>query len=120
MRKKLGFPTVFNLLGPLLNPAGVKRQVVGTFSPENADLIAQVMAEIGDYEHAIVLTSDDGLDEASLAEPTNLFEIKGTEIEKNRINPGDYGLKPAKISELQGGDAENSANIITRSAKTGR
>lgn len=112
VRKSLGFPTVFNLLGPLLNPAGVKRQVVGTFSPENAELIAKVMAEIGDYEHAIVLTSDDGLDEASLSEPTNLFEIKGAEIEKKRIKPGDYELESADIAELQGGDAEDSARIV--------
>jgi anthranilate phosphoribosyltransferase len=112
VRKSLGFPTVFNLLGPLLNPAGVKRQVVGTFSSENAELIAKVMAEIGDYEHAIVLTSDDGLDEASLSEPTNLFEIKGAEIEKKRISPGDYDLAPAETDELQGGDAEDSARIV--------
>ncbi len=117
VRKQLGFPTVFNLLGPLLNPAGVKRQVVGTFSLENAQLLAQVMAQIGGYEHAIVLTSDDGLDEASLSAPVNLFEIKGTEVTKSKTKASDFGLEPAEVSELQGGDAKNSASIITEALK---
>lgn len=117
VRKSLGFPTVFNLLGPLLNPAGVKRQVIGTFSLKNAQLLAQVMSEIGDYEHAIVLTSDDGLDEASLSAPVNIFEIKGEEVKKSKINAADFGLEPAKVSELQGGDADDNAQIITEALR---
>lgn len=117
VRKSLGFPTVFNLLGPLLNPAGVKRQVVGTFSLKNAELLAQVMSEIGGYEHAIVLTSDDGLDEASLSAPVNLFEIKGQEVKKSKIKAADFGLEPAELSEIKGGDADNSAKIIKNALK---
>jgi anthranilate phosphoribosyltransferase len=113
VRRQLGFPTVFNLLGPLLNPAGVKRQVVGTFSTVNAQLLADVMAQIGSYEHVIVLTSDDGLDEASLDAPVNILEVKGDAITKTRIKAADYGLEPAPISALQGGDAAQNAKLIT-------
>lgn len=117
VRKKLGFPTVFNLLGPLLNPAGVRRQVLGTFSLKNAELLTEVMARIGGYEHAVVITSDDGMDEASLEAPVTVFEIKGDDIKKSRIQAGDYGLGAAPISELLGGDAETNARIITDALK---
>jgi anthranilate phosphoribosyltransferase len=117
VRKQLGFPTVFNLLGPLLNPAGVRRQVLGTFSLENAGLLAEVMARIGGYEHAVVITSDDGMDEASLEAPVTVFEIKGGEVKKSRVQAGDYGLGAAPISELLGGDAETNARIITDALK---
>lgn len=113
VRKQLGFPTVFNLLGPLLNPAGVKRQVVGTFSLKNAELLAEVMSEIGDYEYAMALTSADGLDEASLSAPVTIFEINGPEVTKKTVKAVDYGLEAAEVSELLGGDAAKNAEIIT-------
>jgi anthranilate phosphoribosyltransferase len=113
VRRQLGFPTVFNLLGPLLNPAGVKRQVIGTFSAVNARLLADVMARMGSYEHAIVLTSDDGLDEASLDAPVSILEVKGASVTKTKITAADYGLEPAPISALQGGDAARNARLIT-------
>lgn len=117
VRKQLGFPTVFNLLGPLLNPAGVHRQAIGTFSLKNAELLAQVMAKIGNYGQAIVLTSDDGLDEASLAAPVTIFEIKGSEVTKQRIQATDYGLENAPVSELQGDDPARNASIITEALR---
>lgn len=112
VRKQLGFPTVFNLLGPLLNPAGVRRQVIGTFSLANAKLLAEVMQQM-EYEHAIVLTSEDGLDEASLSAPVHIFEIKRGNITKSTVQASDYGLGSAPISELQGADAAANAQIIT-------
>jgi anthranilate phosphoribosyltransferase len=112
VRKQLDFPTVFNLLGPLLNPAGVKRQVIGTFSMTNAKLLAQAMAHMN-YDHAIVLTSEDGLDEASLATPVHIFEIKADKTTEITISADEFGLEPAPISELQGGDAAQNAQIIT-------
>lgn len=111
IRKQLGFPTVFNLLGPLLNPAGVRRQVIGTFSLDNARLLAKVIAQMN-YEHAIVLTSEDGLDEASLSSPVHIFEIKGSSIMASLVNASDYGLEPADATELAGGDAKVNAKII--------
>ncbi|HEY5152798.1 MAG TPA: anthranilate phosphoribosyltransferase [Candidatus Saccharimonadales bacterium] len=112
VRRQLGRPTVFNLLGPLLNPAGVKRQVVGTFSLTNAELLAEVMSRM-DYEHAIVLTSEDGLDEASLDATVDIFEIKGSTVTGKRLQASDYGLEPAPISALSGGDAGENARLIT-------
>jgi len=112
VRRQLGFPTVFNLLGPLLNPAGVKRQIIGTFSIENAKLLAQVMATM-DYEHALVLTSQDSLDEASLSAPVDVFEIRGDDISQWGFRASDYGLESAPVSALQGGeDAGQSAQVI--------
>ena len=114
VRRQLGFPTVFNLLGPLLNPATVKRQVVGTFSLANAELLAQVMMQMN-YEHAIVLTSDDGLDEASLSATVRAFEIKKTVVEGIPLLASDYGLAPAPISAFKGGDAADNAKLVTAS-----
>lgn len=112
VRKQLGFPTVFNLLGPLLNPAQVQRQVIGTFSLANASLLAEVMQQM-EYEHGVVLTSEDGLDEASLASPVRLFEVKGSSVSERSIIASDYGLEPTPVSALQGADAAENAQIIT-------
>jgi len=112
IRRQLGFPTVFNLLGPLLNPAGVKRQIIGTFSLANAELLASVIAQMG-YEHAIVLTSQDGLDEASLSAPVDVFEIKQSIVVKKRLQASDYKLAPAPLSALAGNDAAQNATLIT-------
>lgn len=111
VRKQLGFPTVFNLLGPLLNPAGVKRQVIGTFSVKNAELLADVMSQM-DYEHGLVITSEDGLDEASLSAHVHVFEVRGKTVTKRRISAAEFGLDPAPVSELTGGDAARNAEII--------
>ena len=112
VRKQLGFPTVFNLLGPLLNPADVKRQVIGTFSLANAKLLAEV-ASMGGYEHAMVLTSDDGLDEASLSAPVRVFEVRKAIVSELVLRAEDYGLTPAPVSALRGGDATQNAKLIT-------
>lgn len=112
VRKQLGFPTVFNLLGPLLNPAAVKRQVIGTFSLANAELLATVAARMG-YEHAIILTSEDGLDEASLSAPVEIFEVKGSSVVGQRLQAGEYGLEPALLSDLKGGGAAQNAKLVT-------
>ncbi len=111
VRKQLGFPTVFNLLGPLLNPVGVRRQVIGTFSVENAKLIAAVVAQMN-YQHVIVLSSEDGLDEASLNSPVQAFEVKGTVITPLSLNASDYGLEPAPLSEIKGGDPALNAKMV--------
>ncbi len=112
IRKQLGFPTVFNLLGPLLNPAAVKRQVIGTFSMAKAELLATVAAQMS-YKHAIILTSEDGLDEASLSAPVDIFEVRGSSVAGQRLQAADYGLAPAPLSALKGGDAARNAKLVT-------
>lgn len=111
VRGQLSFPTIFNLLGPLLNPAGVRHQVIGTFNASNARLLASVMAQM-DYKHAIVLASEDGLDEASLSAPVHIYEVRGPSIIENTLNASDYALESALIAELAGGDASRNAEII--------
>ncbi|MBP9132061.1 anthranilate phosphoribosyltransferase [Candidatus Saccharibacteria bacterium] len=111
VRKQLDFPTVFNILGPLLNPAKVKRQVIGTFNLEKAKTIAEVVSRL-DYEHVVVLVSDDGLDEASLSAPTNIIDIIGSEVTEYKIEPKDFDLKNADRSELLGDDAIVNAAIV--------
>jgi len=111
VRKQLAFPTVFNLLGPLLNPAGVKRQVIGTFSEQNANIIAEVVSR-RNYEKAIILTSRDGLDEASLEAPTLIIEIEQDTARQYEIEPKDLGIEPVANSEFVGGEANVNAQII--------
>ncbi len=111
VRKQIGFPTVFNILGPLLNPASVKRQVIGTFNMENAEMIADIASRLN-YEHVVVLVSEDGLDEASLSAPTNIFDIRNSAINQYQVAPEDFDIKPAKKSELIGGTASENADII--------
>lgn len=112
VRRQLGFPTVFNLLGPLLNPAAVKRQVIGTFSYEKAKLLADVASHLH-YQRALIIVSQDGLDEASLSAPTTIFEVEGRGVRKRTISPQQFGLKAASLSALKGADAKTNARIIT-------
>jgi anthranilate phosphoribosyltransferase len=112
IRKRLGFPTIFNILGPLLNPADVKRQVIGTFNWANAELLAQVVARMG-HEHTLVLTSEDGLDEVGLAATAHIFEIRGSDISESTLRARDFGFEISAVSALQGGDAKKNAEIIT-------
>ena len=116
IRKQLGFPTVFNILGPLLNPASVNRQVIGTFSADNAERIAEIVSQKG-TNHTLVIRSDDGLDEASLADKTHIIEIKAGRIKEYDIKPDDYNLAPASISDLQGGSSRTNAEIIRSAFK---
>lgn len=105
--------TAFNILGPLCNPADVKRQVIGAFDLETAQIIASIMQRLG-AEHMLALHSEDGLDEASIASSTNVIEVQASAPDRNefQIKPEDYGLERAHLSELKGGDAQQNASII--------
>lgn len=116
IRKQLGFPTVFNILGPLLNPAKVERQVIGTFSAKNAERIAEIVAKRG-TSHTLVIRSVDGLDEASLSDSTHIIEIKGDAVREYDISPDNFNLELASVAELQGDDATTNANIIRSALK---
>jgi anthranilate phosphoribosyltransferase len=105
VRRALGVRTVFNLLGPLTNPGGVERQVVGVWGREVQALMASALAELG-ARRALVVHSDDGLDEISVNAPTTVIEVRDGEIAGEwRIDPGDLGIAAGDLESLRGGDA---------------
>ncbi len=112
VRRTLGVRTTFNLLGPLTNPAGVRRQVVGVWGPDVLDLMAGALAELG-AEHALVVHSVDGLDEISVAAPTRAVEVRdGEVVGEFLVEPAGLGLGGLDPAELRGGDAaENAARL---------
>lgn len=111
VRKDLGFRTVFNFLGPFVNPACVKRQIIGVPKIELAEKLAKVAANLN-YEHLILVSSGDGLDEISLSGKTIGYEIKEKRIRKIVIDPKDYGFKYSASDRLKGGNAVFNASII--------
>ena len=110
-RVELGTRTIFNLTGPMANPAGVKRQLIGVFDPAWARPMAQTLHELG-TESAWIVHSQ-GLDELTLAGPTQVVALKGSEISEFTLEPADAGLDPVPLAELRGGDAaENAAALL--------
>jgi len=99
VRKTLGFPTIFNLLGPLTNPAGARRQVMGVYAPQFVRPIAEALVRLGSL-HALVLHSDDGLDEISLAAPTRVAEVRDGAVREWTIDPRALGLRHAEAAAL--------------------
>ncbi len=110
-RRELGVRSIFNLLGPLTNPAGVKRFVIGVFSDELCRPIAEVMKQLG-AEHVMVVHSRDGLDEISLAAPTAIAELKDGEITEWTLNPEDVGIESQTLNGLVVADAAASLKLI--------
>jgi anthranilate phosphoribosyltransferase len=110
-RKEIGVRTVFNLLGPLTNPAGARAQVVGVPSPVLINLVAETLAELG-VEHAFVVHGAGGLDEISLAGETLVAEIKGGEVQRFTVTPEDFGVSRAPIDSVRGGTALENAETI--------
>ncbi|MGE0211847.1 MAG: anthranilate phosphoribosyltransferase [Parvibaculaceae bacterium] len=110
-RVELGTRTIFNLLGPLSNPAGVKRQVVGVFSRTWLEPLAQVLKNLGS-ERVWVTHGEGGLDEITPCGTTWIAELKGGEVRTFEITPADAGLKPSPPGELKGGDAQKNAEAL--------
>jgi len=110
-RRELGVRTVFNLLGPLTNPAGADRQLLGVFDRSKTELMAHVLRDLG-TKRALVVASHDGLDEISLSAPTRVTELKDGDIVSYDITPDDLGLRPCRIEEIAGGDARENAETI--------
>lgn len=111
-RRELGVRTVFNMLGPLCNPAQVRRQLVGVYSPAAQELMAGALARL-ETKHALLVNSGDGLDEISLAGPTRALEVRDGKVTELVIDPAALGLARAELAALQGGDAAHNAGIIT-------
>jgi anthranilate phosphoribosyltransferase len=110
-RITLGTRTMFNLLGPLCNPALAPRQVVGVFSLSVLELAADALRGLGS-EHAFVVHSEDGLDEVSLSAPTHVVEVLPAGTRRFRVSPADFGLEVVDRSALAGGDAARNAAIL--------
>ncbi|MEI6844469.1 MAG: anthranilate phosphoribosyltransferase [Actinomycetes bacterium] len=108
-RKELGVPTVFNILGPLANPARPQAAAIGVANPAMHLLMAEVLSERG--VDGFVFRGDDGLDEITLATTTSVLTIGHDEIRSDRIDPADYGISYAPISALVGGDASENAQV---------
>jgi len=112
-RKQLGFHTIFNLLGPLTNPAGATRQVLGVYRPELVEKIAEALLQLG-TTHALVVHGDGGIDELSIQGPTQFAEVKDGMVHTGYLTPEDVGLPRAPIASIRGGDAVENAELIRR------
>lgn len=117
-RRELGLRTLFNVLGPLTNPAGVKRQVLGVFDEALCEPLAQVLANLGST-HAMVVHGRDGLDEISIAAPTLVAELKDGVVKTYEIDPADYAMDADSLDGLMVNTPEASASLI-RAALSGR
>ena len=111
MRKELGFRTIFNLLGPLTNPAGANAQVIGIYDSSRLKQIASVLELLG-TRHAFVVHGNDGLDEITLTGETNVCELTNGQIKEYTLVPGSFGLSACKAEDLDGGTPEENAHII--------
>lgn len=110
-RREIGIRTIFNILGPLTNPAGAQAQVLGVYNPSLTEIVARVLARLGSTR-AFVVHGAGGLDEVSLAGPTVLCEVKNGSVRKGVLEPEKFGFAYAPVSALAGGSAEENALII--------
>ena len=111
VRQELGQRTIFNLLGPMLNPARAKRQVIGVYDMRLTRTLADVLAELRS-EHVMVVAGTDGLDEISLTAPTKVAELKDGKVSEYILNPQDLGFNLCSTEDLKGKDAPTNAAII--------
>jgi anthranilate phosphoribosyltransferase len=110
VRRELGVRTIFNVLGPLTNPAFAKRQVLGVYSERLVDVVAHVLAALG-AEHALVVHSRDGLDEISVSAATRVCEVRNGEVRAYELTPEELGLARHSIDDVGGGDTRENARI---------
>ena len=110
-RRELGLRTIFNMLGPMTNPAGVKHQVLGVFSQALCRPMAEVLQRLGS-QHVLVVHAQDGLDEISLAAPTHVAELKDGVISEYRIQPEDFGIRSQTLIGLTVEGAQDSLALI--------
>lgn len=111
VRRALGVPTFFNLLGPLANPAGATHQLVGVYDPERVTQMAEVLGLLGG-RRAWVVHGAGGLDEVSPSGPTRVAVLEAGGVTARTVRPEDFGLEPVPLAELAGGDAADNARIV--------
>jgi anthranilate phosphoribosyltransferase len=111
IRQRLGKRTIFNLMGPLSNPAGVQRQLIGIARPAYVPIYAEAKARLG-TQRTFIVSGDEGLDELSLAGGSELADVTGSEVFMRRVDAGDAGLENAPVEAIRGGDAEHNAKAL--------
>lgn len=112
-RKEMAVRTLFNVLGPLTNPAGAPNQLLGVFSKDLVEPLAQVLAKLGS-EHVLVVHADDGMDEISIGSATTIAELKDGAISVYTIDPQQFGMSKADVSTLTVDDAQQSLSVIKK------
>ena len=112
-RREMGVRTLFNILGPLTNPAGVPNQVLGVYAPELVPLMADVLHRLGS-RHVLVVHAEDGLDEISLAQPSRVAEVKNGEISEYTISPEQFGIDRQSLDPLRVNSAEESLRLVQK------
>ena len=110
-RKEMAVRTIFNVLGPLTNPAGAPNQVIGVFDGELVEPLARVLQQLGS-RHVMVVHADDGMDEISISAPTQIAELKDGEVTTYTVTPADLGIEQAPIEDLKVDSAEASLAVI--------
>src|SRR5437762_4635352 len=110
-RKQIAIGTIFNLLGPLTNPARAQAQVLGVFSADVVDVMAETLLQLG-TEHAFVVHGAGNLDEISLAGPTIVAEVRAGNLRTFTVSPQDFGRREAPVEAIRGGSLEQNANLI--------
>lgn len=118
VRRDLGIRTIFNILGPLTNPAGARRQLLGVFEPNLTEVMASVLLELGS-EHALVVHGAGGLDEFSTLGTTRVSELHNGKVRTYTLNAAEFGLSSGSPADLKGGDASRNANL-TRAILSGQ
>ena len=113
VRRQLAVRTIFNFLGPLTNPAGATRQLIGVSDPSYLETMAGALAVLG-TEHALLVSSEDGLDELSICAPTTVVEVLGGELRRYTVAPADVGLAVASADAVPGGDPAENAETARR------
>lgn len=110
IRRELGLRTIFNVLGPLTNPAMARRQVLGVYAPHLVEVVARVLLALG-AEHAMVVHSRDGLDEISISAPTSVCEVRDGAVHVYDLTPQEIGVERHELPDIAGGDARQNARI---------
>lgn len=111
VRRELKIRTIFNIIGPMLNPAGVKKQLIGVFSAQYMETIAKVLLKLGS-EEVMVVHSEDGLDEITITADTYVVVGKNSSIKHLKIHPEDFGFTTVSLERIKGGDRKENARII--------
>jgi anthranilate phosphoribosyltransferase len=111
VRRELAVRTIFNILGPLTNPAGAERQVVGVYAPQLVELVGRVLLELGS-KHALVVHGSDGLDEITTTGPTRVAEVQNGELRLYDLDPATLGVERAAPADLAGGSPQENAEML--------